>query len=254
MSASQSIDKRAVAAAFSKAAQHYDCAAGLQREVGTRLMAKGASHPGKQVLDAGCGTGYFSLRWREQGRQVTALDLSAGMLMQARQRNSASRYLLGDIERIALADASVDICFSNLAVQWCGDLSRAIDELYRVTRPGGMILFSTLLAGTLGELADAWSRVDGYPHVNAFLTQQQVLAACRQRNLQYETQRRTLFFPQVTALMRSLQGIGATHLHQGRSAALTGKGRFSALQKVYPVRSQGYPLSYQLFYGVITRE
>ena len=75
-SAIDTVNKQAVAAAFSRAAASYDTAAVLQREVGERLLGMGLSHPGQQVLDAGCGTGYFSRRWRELGKQVSALDLA----------------------------------------------------------------------------------------------------------------------------------------------------------------------------------
>lgn len=45
---------------------------------------------GDRVLDAGCGTGYFSQKWRQQGRFVIALDLSHAMLQVARQQQRAN--------------------------------------------------------------------------------------------------------------------------------------------------------------------
>lgn len=145
-SANDAVNKQAVASAFSRAAGSYDAAAALQRDVGERLLGMGSAHPGERLLDAGCGTGYFSRLWRERGKQVTALDLAPGMLDVARQRQAAHHYLLGDIERVPLPDAAMDICFSSTVVQWCSDLPAALAELYRVTRPGGAILFSTLSA------------------------------------------------------------------------------------------------------------
>jgi ubiquinone/menaquinone biosynthesis C-methylase UbiE len=68
---------------------------------------------------------------------VTAIDLSAQMLDEARQRQAADRYLLADIEAIPLADAQFDLVWSHLAVQWCSSLPQALRELYRVARPGG---------------------------------------------------------------------------------------------------------------------
>ena len=98
-SANDAVNKQAVASAFSRAAGSYDAAAALQRDVGERLLGMGSAHPGERLLDAGCGTGYFSRLWRERGKQVTALDLAPGMLDVARQRQAAHHYLLGDIER-----------------------------------------------------------------------------------------------------------------------------------------------------------
>lgn len=251
---SVSVDKSAIAAAFSRAAGSYDTAADLQRQTGETLLALGHQHSGVAVLDAGCGTGHFSRRWRELGKQVIALDLAAGMLDHARQQQVADHYLLADIEHIPLPDQSVDICFSNLAVQWCADLSVALAQLYRVTRRGGIILFSTLAEGSLDELGQAWQQVDGKRHVNDFLPFQQISAACLEYRHQLIPQLYQQQFPDVIALMRSLQGIGATHLHQGREAGLNGRQRLLGLQRAYNRQADHYPLSYHLVYGVIYRD
>lgn len=88
-------------------------------------------------MDVGCGTGYFSRRLTAYDYHVTALDLAPGMLAQARRLDSAQHYLLADMEHLPLADECVDLCFCNLAIQWCASLPRALGELMRVTRPGG---------------------------------------------------------------------------------------------------------------------
>lgn len=248
------VDKTAIAAAFSRAAGSYDTAADLQRETGETLLGLGQQHAGISVLDAGCGTGHFSRRWRELGKRVIAFDLAAGMLEHARQQQAADDYLLGDIEHIPLPDHAIDICFSNLAVQWCADLPAALAELYRVTRRGGIILFSTLAEGSLDELGLAWQQVDGRRHVNDFLSLQQISAACQGYRHQLTPQRYQQQFPDVIALMRSLQGVGATHLHQGREAGLSGRQRLVALQQAYTTQAGQYPLSYHFIYGVIYRD
>ncbi|MFC0229488.1 malonyl-ACP O-methyltransferase BioC [Serratia aquatilis] len=253
-SATEAVNKKAVASAFSRAAASYDSVAVLQREVGEHLLGMGMHHPGKTVLDAGCGTGYFSRRWRELGKQVTALDLAAGMLAFACQQQAANHYLLADIENIPLPSASVDISFSSLALQWCSDLPRALAELHRVTLPGGLILFSTLAEGTLHELGDAWQQVDGERHVNAFLPLTQIANACHSYRHHMESAWQTLTYPDVMTLMRSLKGIGATHLHQGREAGLLSRQRLAALQAAYVCQHGQYPLSYHLVYGVIYRD
>ncbi|CNI41363.1 MULTISPECIES: malonyl-ACP O-methyltransferase BioC [Yersinia] len=248
------VNKQAIAAAFSRAAGSYDTAADMQRQTGEILLALGAQYSGHSVLDAGCGTGHFSRRWRELGKHVIALDLAAGMLAHAQQQQQADDYLLGDIESIPLSNQSVDICFSHLAVQWCADLPLALAELHRVTRPGGIILFSTLAKGSLDELGQAWQQVDGKRHVNDFLSFQHISAACQDYRHTLTPQLYQQQFPDVIALMRSLQGIGATHLHQGREAGLSGRQRLMALQRAYNTQSGYCPLSYHLVYGVIYRD
>ncbi|CAQ85026.1 MULTISPECIES: malonyl-ACP O-methyltransferase BioC [Photorhabdus] len=253
-SVAESVNKRAIAGAFGRAAANYDVVAKLQQQTGEFLMQQVDGHPGKLVLDAGCGTGFFSHRWRQQGKQVIALDLASGMLDHARQQRVADYYLQGDIECLGLADGSVDICFSNLAVQWCDNLSSALKELYRVTRSGGLILFSTLAQGSLYELKQAWSAVDNYQHINHFLPQQTIKDACQGFRHRLISQVYRQQYPNILPLLASLKGIGATHLHCGRQQGLMTRGRLTALEQAYPRENKHLPLSYQVIFGVIYRD
>ncbi|WP_333603304.1 methyltransferase domain-containing protein, partial [Pantoea eucrina] len=119
----------------------------------------------------------------DRDRRVTALDLSLPMLDAARAQRSAHHYLQGDIDRLPLADGSVDGVWSNLAVQWSSDLSVALQQFYRVLRPGGTALFSTLLAGSLPEVDRAWAAIDSRRHANRFLQAGEVTAAARAQPL-----------------------------------------------------------------------
>ncbi|OSM96880.1 MULTISPECIES: malonyl-ACP O-methyltransferase BioC [Lonsdalea] len=254
MTPAESPHKRAIARAFGRAATHYDRFAELQRDSGERLMSLLGDHAGRELLDAGCGTGYFSRRWQAQGKRVTALDLSSQMLAAARQRASATHYVLGDIEHLPLPTASVDLSFSNLAIQWCDDLSRGLGELYRVTRPGGAVAFCTLAQGTLAELENAWRRLDGSRRVNRFLTAPEIEAACRPYRYRLVSAPLTCYFPDVLSLMRSLKGVGATWLHEGRPSRAITRERLRALAEDYPHAPQGYPLTYQRILGVIEHD
>lgn len=246
------VNKQAVASAFGRAAQSYQQHAELQRRCGEQLMALADVSGCRSVLDAGCGTGWFSQRWRQRGLQVTALDLSPAMLAEAESRDSADRYLLGDIDVLPLADGEVDLCWSNLAVQWCDDLSHALNQLCRVTRRGGRVLFSTLAADSLSEVRDAWRQVDDAGHVNRFLSLGQIAAACGDHRVQLSEQRLTLAFPDVRAAMHSLKGIGATHLHEGRRPGLMTRQRLQQLETAWPRDERGCLLSYHLVFGVIS--
>ena len=113
------VNKQAVAAAFGRAAQSYSQHDELQRLSARGLLAALGDGRFAQVLDAGCGPGGNSRYWRATGSHVTALDLSAQMLDEARQQQSADRYLVADIEAIPLEDALFDLVWSHLAVQWC---------------------------------------------------------------------------------------------------------------------------------------
>ncbi|MBY5943927.1 malonyl-ACP O-methyltransferase BioC [Photobacterium rosenbergii] len=256
-------DKQAIADAFGKAAKHYDQSAAFQRQVGHHLMAKlpALNVAGSQVLDLGCGTGYFSEQLQLRGMRVCATDLSCQMLEQAKQRcGEGVTYVEGDAERLPLADNQFDYAFTSLALQWCDDLSVPLRELRRVVKPGGHIVFSTLAEGSLHELSYAWKQVDQYQHVNQFLSQKAIKlalaqAGCTEVDLEFLPI--TMYYRSAVDLMKDLKGIGATHIHQGRKAGLAGRKTFKALESAYDEfrhEDDRLPATYQVCFGVIIND
>ncbi|RLR56943.1 hypothetical protein CKA49_36600 [Pseudomonas aeruginosa] len=106
MLSSVKTDKQRIANTFGKAAHHYDKYANIQRYSGNKLMDLARHQHGQFVLDAGCGTGYFSEQWRKKGKSVIALDLSHQMLQVARQQQRADYYIQSDIEHCAIIPVS----------------------------------------------------------------------------------------------------------------------------------------------------
>lgn len=248
------VNKRAVAAAFGRAAQSYDSHAQLQRQSADLLLAKLGERRPASVLDAGCGPGSMSRFWRDTGAEVTALDLSLPMLRQAQRQQAAQHYVAADIEALPLADARFDLAWSNLAVQWCNDLSQALKALHRVVRPGGAVAFTTLASGSLPELHQAWRAVDSRPHANRFLAEETLAETVSAWRGRYGVQHITLAFDDALAAMRSLKGIGATHLHAGRHNQPLTRGQLQRLQLAWPQQQGRCLLTYSLFWGVIERD
>jgi malonyl-CoA O-methyltransferase len=77
------------------------------------------------------------------------------------------------------------------------------------------VAFSTLLADSLPELNQAWQAIDDRPHANRFLSEAAVRAALSGLRASGEVHQISLPFADALSAMRSLKGIGATHLHQG---------------------------------------
>lgn len=248
------VNKQAIAAAFGRAAQSYSQHDELQRQSAQGLLATLGESTFMQVLDAGCGPGANSRYWREAGSDVTAIDLSEKMVDEARKQQSADRYLVADIEAIPLPDAQFDLVWSHLAVQWCSSLPLALSELYRMARPGGKVAFTTLLESSLPELNQAWKAVDAQPHANRFLSQEQVSQALEGWRYRSTVQTITLHFSDAFSAMRSLKGIGATHLHTGRESTPLTRGQLQRLELSWPQQRGAFPLSYQLFHGIIDRD
>ena len=248
------VDKQAIAAAFGRAASLYEQHAELQRQSADALLARLDGRQFDHVLDAGCGPGRMSRYWRQQGSKVSALDLSAQMLAEAQRHDVAHHYLLADIEALPQASATFDLAWSNLAVQWCSDLRGALSELYRVVRPGGIVAFSTLAHGSMPELRQAWRAVDDREHANRFFPVEQLESALDGWNVDYQSHAITLWFNDALSAMRSLKGIGATHLHDGRDQRLLTRSQLHQVQLAWPQQQGKYPLTYHLFLGVIQRD
>ena len=255
-------DKRQVAASFSRAASSYDAVAELQRTVGSALIERlPAKLTPARWLDLGCGTGYFSrgLASRFSAGEGVALDIAEGMLRHARPQGGASSFIAGDAECLPLRDASVDLIFSSLALQWCEDFPSVLSEAKRVLRPGGVFAFSSLCSGTLQELRDSWQAVDGFAHVNRFRpfdAYQQHCAASGLRRERLEVEPQVLHFAELRQLTGELKALGAHNLNPGRPGGLTGRARIRALIDAYEQfrTSSGLPATYQVVYGVLRKE
>jgi malonyl-CoA O-methyltransferase len=211
------------------------------------------------ILDLGAGTGYAidALSRRYRTARVIALDFAHAMLLQARRRGGWLRRpgcVCADVEQIPLAEASVDLVFSNATLQWCNDLPAVFRECLRILRPGGLLMFTTFGPDTLQELREAWSQVDAHSHVSPFLDMHEVgdyLTAARFADTVIDAERLTLTYTQVGDLMRDLQTLGAHNATSGRARALTGRSRLRALEQAYEIhRSDGrLPASYEVLYG-----
>ncbi|SEQ96469.1 malonyl-CoA O-methyltransferase [Pseudomonas cuatrocienegasensis] len=255
-------DKRQVAASFSRAAHSYDSVAALQRRVGEHLLAQlPASISPARWLDLGCGTGYFSRALGERflASQGVALDIAEGMLQHARPLGGAQQFIAGDAERLPLRDASCDLLFSSLALQWCADFSAVLSEARRVLRPGGVLAFSSLCVGTLQELRDSWQAVDGFVHVNRFRRFEDYQRLCADSGLtrlSLQTTAQVLHYPDLRSLTHELKALGAHNLNPGRPGGLTGRARMLALLTAYEQfrQPQGLPATYQVVYGVLRKE
>ncbi|MGY6037731.1 malonyl-ACP O-methyltransferase BioC [Aeromonas sp. AE23HZ002T15] len=270
----QRVDKVQLARRFGAAARHYDAHARFQQEVGQALLARmpqggegtvAAGHRHfadlpESGLDLGCGTGFFLPDLAGRCQRLYGLDLAPGMLAQAARRDSGALLLCGDAEALPFADQSLDWIFSSLALQWCERPAQAFAELHRVLKPGGQLLFSTLLSDSLWQLREAWRTVDESAHVNRFLGLSQLRHAVADGGfalMELESLTWQLAYGELGSLLRDLKGIGASQVNDGRSAGLGNRQRLQRLGEAYEQYRQPDGLlaaSYQVCLGRLIRQ
>ncbi len=240
-------DKNKVRQAFAAASDSYDGVAHLQREVGMALLqvVDRANQYGA-VLDIGCGTGFLSQKLLDLAPcdNLIALDLALTMLQTTRRKLAAYhnvQYVCADAEALPLATASVDSVFSNLALQWCGDLNAVFADIKRVLKPDGQLAFATFGSQTLQELKAAWATVDSYAHVNDFYDEAYIIACLQQAGFKAIHSQRQCYQPRyasVLTLMRELKHIGAHNVLPGRNKGVTGKQSLQRMMAAYPCATQ----------------
>jgi ubiquinone/menaquinone biosynthesis C-methylase UbiE len=140
-------------------AETYDRVSDVQFEGGKRLVERLGLKEGARVLDVGCGTGrlahWIAERVGATGA-VAGIDPLAERIHIARSRGGAARFEVGRAEDLhAFEDASFDaVCMSSV-LHWVDDKAKALAEVRRVLRPGGLLGVTTLphelaRAGTVG--------------------------------------------------------------------------------------------------------
>jgi SAM-dependent methyltransferase len=93
---------------------------------------------GKDVFEAGCGTGLLLREAAGVARSAVGLDLSRGMLAPARARGLT--VVQGSLTDVPLPSASFDLVYSMKVLAHVQPIERAIAELSRLVRPGGHLL------------------------------------------------------------------------------------------------------------------
>jgi ubiquinone/menaquinone biosynthesis C-methylase UbiE len=124
---------------------NYQKLAAEHQIISEHLVAEAGVRAGQKVLDLACGTGNTVVAAARRRARVTASDVVPEVLEVTRRRVAAEE--LGEVEyhvgdsspTIAFADGEFDTVLSSLGASFFPNHQQVIDELFRVTRPGGTI-------------------------------------------------------------------------------------------------------------------
>lgn len=261
------IDKYAVRKAFSKAATQYDATAVMQREVCVRMLERldFIKQKPANVLDIGSGTGWGTRQLGERypSAHIVALDIAMGMLQAARGTSrwwnklfasSTRQYVCADMEALPVKANSMDMVWSNLAVQWCNDLPATLAEFHKTLKVDGLLMFSTFGPDTLKEIRTAFQGVDGYNHLNRFADMHDIgdmLVAGGFADPVMDMEYITLTYSDVKSVMQDLRSIGAHNATAGRATGMMGKQAWGRVLENYErLRRDGkLPATFEVIYG-----
>ena len=118
--------------------------------------------PNSKVLDIGCGAGLMSLALAQRGFRVHAIDSVEAMVEQARRHAMESGIAklltvnIGDVYALASEDEAFDLVVALGVIPWLERPELAIQEMARVTRPGGYVILTADNRARLTNLLDPW--------------------------------------------------------------------------------------------------
>ena len=144
--------KRTIRTQFGRQASWYTASAVHRQSASlAELLRLSAPFPEARALDIATGTGFTGLALAPQCRQVVGVDLTAGMVREAR-RLAADRGVpnfllcLGDAEALPFPDRTFDIVACRHAAHHFPDFPRALAEMGRVAKTGGRVVLDDTCA------------------------------------------------------------------------------------------------------------
>ena len=165
----------------------------------------------------------------------------------------------GDAGNLPFAANSFSLIISNLMLQWPQAKTAVLDEVWRVLKPGGTLLLTTLIKPSLFELQQAWCLVDDKPHTLEFLTTDEYLCMFKSRGFKLVKSgnwQTTYLFPTLPTLLRHFKTTGTGLAKSCCNQGLGGKKCLQQLAENYQrlaAKNDFLPLTYAYLLVVTTK-
>lgn len=240
----------------------------IRREIATRMLERLqlVRLDPKQVLDAGCGRGadLHALQTHYPRAQLIGIDANTpSAATKSLQQTFSSWFSLskkkvnlinGDFCRLPLADQSLDLIWSNLALHWHPEPDQVFKEWRRVLNVDGLLMFSCFGPDSLKEIRHAFEGVDQTPHTLPFVDMHDfgdMLIHAGFATPVMDMEIITLTYATVTQLLAEVRALGGNPL-QTRRRGLMGKTAWQTMcDKLEQSRNaEGrIPLTLEIIYG-----
>jgi len=242
--------KKGAQVKFSKAAGNYNTHAHVQKKAADdlfKLINPLACNKNKVCVDLGAGPLVNTQQLQRLYGTVLSMDLSFDMLKSCTEGDYK---ICADMDNLPLRENSVDIIFSNFAVQWSANFKALLQSLYGVLKPGGQAYISTVVEGSLNEIKTAFAAVDSHNHINTFNAGDYINQSVQNSGFQVNRAISKIYSDEYASALhaiRSIKAIGATT----QNTANTRQGLLtkSALKKAcaaYPLINQKACVSYHV--------
>jgi malonyl-CoA O-methyltransferase len=241
------IDPRLARRRFTRAAGTYSGASRVESEVAARMLERldYVKLAPRRILDAACGPAREAgaLKKRYRRAEIIALDFSLPLLPRKQVWRWTPHAVCADFTRLPLADATVELVWSNMALHWAPEPLAAFREFARVLAPEGLLMFSTLGPDTLKELRAA----AGEARVHAFVDMHDLgdmLVACGFSAPVMDMETLAVEYRDGAQLLADLRASGQTNARADRARGLAGRGFGARLRAAL-----GRKATFEIVYG-----
>src|SRR5262249_24799394 len=123
------------------ASRYHDGFAAVTVQSIEALLDAANVHSGVRVLDVACGPGDAAAAVAARGAVPVGIDFSSEMIDEARARYPNLDFRTGDAEQLQLGESQFDAVVLNFGMLHLARPERALEEAFRVLRPGGRVAF-----------------------------------------------------------------------------------------------------------------